>query len=245
MPPSNTPPVVEAEPRSSSEPGYIGMRPGQRGPRGTASISTIMGAPESEWGRLPRYQSGAEYSPLNNPEGILQLQAQLVSIGLLDEDNVRPGVWDSKSANAYRNVLSFANQQGLTAQEAMRLMANNPTLGELKGSAGSKRAPLTVQLTNPLDIAATAQATAQKMLGRYLSQEDLKPLIERVQASERGAQQKAYTMGGAEGGTVVTPASVESESEDYFKKNYGEEAMGYAAVEAMNEFYSLLGSVGS
>jgi hypothetical protein len=99
-----------------------------------------------------------------------------------------------------------------------------------------------VQETNPLDIAATANDVALKMFGRRLTDEELKPFIAQVQASERGAQQKQYKLGGANGGVVVTPPSVDTAAEDYFKRTNPGEAYGYAAVEAMNEFYGLLNS---
>lgn len=191
--------------------------------------------------QMELYKPGAELLPLQHRELIPQLQAQLVQIGLLDIKKVAPGIWGPAERAAYKKLLGEANVNGITAQEMIALKSANPTIGQQLGPSDG-RGPNIVQETNPLDIIATAQEVAQKRLGRDLSEKDLEPLVKHFQAMEAGAQNKAYAMGGTkgEGGTVVTPPSVENASEDYFKKNFGEERAGYAAVERLNEFYSLL-----
>jgi hypothetical protein len=215
-------------------PDYLPRQVGSAGVRGRGASS------ESAPGQV-RYKTGSELRPIQTPELIPQLQAQLVQAGLLDVKGVRPGVWDYKSQAAYRKVLEAANQMGLTAQEALAMFAANPSIGDQQGSS---RAPNIIQETNPLDIAATAQEVAQKRLGRYLSEDDLKPFIAQFQSLERSAQEKAYTLGGekGKGGVVVTPPTVQNSADDYYTKNYAPEEAGYAAASAMSQFYSLLNS---
>lgn len=185
----------------------------------------------------PQYKPGDELKLLQTPELVPQIQAQLVNAGLLNAKSVRPGVWDSSSQSAYKTVLGYANQNGITAQEALQILAGNPKLGST-----STRAANIIQETNPIDIIATAQDSAQKLLGRQFTEAELQPLVAHYQALESGAQKKAYTMGGKDGkgGTVVTPPTVSNAADDYFKKRYGPDVAGYAAVEATNNFYSLL-----
>jgi hypothetical protein len=191
-----------------------------------------------------RYKPGDELKPLNTPQLVPQLQAQLVQAGLVDIKSIRIGVWDSTSQTAYRKVLGIANQMGIPAQDALQMLIGNPTLKQLQGS----RAANVIQETNPLDIAATAQATAQKLLGRNLTDEELKPFVAQVQSQERTADTKTYKLGGQDGkgGVVVSAPTAESGygAEDYYKKNYLPEVVGYAAVQRMNDFYSLLGGNG-
>ncbi len=63
----------------------------------------------------PQYFAGHELVPSGmSPETLVQFQARLVAAGLLDEGEYWPGVWDTKSSEAYATVLGLANQSGHT-----------------------------------------------------------------------------------------------------------------------------------
>lgn len=246
MPPSATPPPVII----SGTQTHIGVPPDYKGPHASA-VDALAGAfdtpgqrpySESQMGMAnlaPRYKTGAELAPLNTPEIVPQLQAQMIKAGLLDAKNIRPGIWDSTSQAAYKKVLAYANQQGLNAQQAMALLGSNPKLG-----ATHTRAPLTIQETNPVDIMAVAQQSAQSLLGRNLSPNELEPFVKQYQSQEASAQKASYKIGNPDGsgGVAVYAPTVAHAADDYYQKQFGDEHMGYAAVERMNEFYSLLHS---
>ncbi len=76
----------------------------------------------------PRYFEGDELNPASmSPEVISAIQKRLESAGLLEAGTYYPGVWDNETRLAYKTVLGYANQQGVTADTAIeRLIENLP-----------------------------------------------------------------------------------------------------------------------
>lgn len=104
---------------------FEGLHPG-----GSMGTTTVFGTRPHE-GMYTR--DDAWLLPYEDPDQIPQLQLQLVQAGLLNPKQVREGLWDEASANAYANVLGFANAYGLSASDALTALVNNPDAGALKG----------------------------------------------------------------------------------------------------------------
>jgi hypothetical protein len=121
----------------------------------------------------PFYVQGDEWIPGNwSPEQIADVQAALKAAGWLS-GSYRAGVWDTKSANAFENVLAAANASGLSWEEVLSMAAASGAGGG--GSDGNARlgpAPISDD-----DIKALAQKMAQGVLGRNLRTDELERFI--------------------------------------------------------------------
>lgn len=119
-----------------------------------------------------RYFTGDERTLVASlsPEDRADLQLTLRSLGLLgSKAKIRLGMWDNKSASAFRQVLAWANANGTGWRAALSDMANSASFGEIGGS--EKQAPLP---TNSLDIAATGRKVGQEVLGHSLDPEQMR-----------------------------------------------------------------------
>jgi hypothetical protein len=114
------PPVVIEDDDESGPLGYSSTEkpPASRRLNPQDSWRTILHTGTAPSARL--YFSGDEWAPVNSPSAIISLQEKLIAAGLLDEDDVRIGYWDEKSAAAYRGVLSQANRRGVNAMTARK-----------------------------------------------------------------------------------------------------------------------------
>lgn len=63
------------------------------------------------------YKVGDEWAPANNPESITSIQRALIAAGYADK--LQAGVWNSKSASAYKKALTDANKNGVTVDEML------------------------------------------------------------------------------------------------------------------------------
>jgi hypothetical protein len=154
----------------------------------------------------PTFFDGDEWAPATlSPGQVARLQDILAGIGLLTE--YRRGYWDPNSQKAYREVLEYANGAGITDEmEAIRRIAETGALGGKIGG-GRTRAPLTVRKSNPLDIKSAADAVAQNVLGRGLTNDELPQIIAAIQQMETSVQTQAYNMDET-GGTVTEAPSL-------------------------------------
>lgn len=127
------------------------------------------------------YFPGAENELVGGMSGEdrADLQIRLKSLGLIaPKARIVLGSWDNPSANALRQVLTYANSRGLLWYQA---------LAEMEGAAAANPVAGTVQTraaTNPLDFQALAEDSGHSELGRNLT------------AGE--AQQVAGSLAGAE-----------------------------------------------
>lgn len=211
--------------------GNVLARPRQPAPGGTLAVP-------------PRYFEGDEWGPASlSAERRAYLQRSLVLAGFLDEDDeFQLGAYDAPTRRAYKELLEYANASGLdergALEEAARTVAQFPKVGKVK-----ERAPLTVRLTNPRDLAAVAGALSPRVIGRRATQGEIDALVQRFHAEEAAAQRTAY--GAAEtGGTVTEAPTATSFLEEALRETDPQGATHMDIVGVSNEFFDLLRSSG-
>jgi hypothetical protein len=151
----------------------------------------------------PRYFAGDEYAPYGqSPDVIASIQHQLVTAGFL-HGKYQVGAFDNSTANAYKNALIAANKSGLRYTDVIALSSQGT--GQVQGGS---QPPLSAKLSNPDDLRAVIQATAQKFYGGYLPQNDVQNLIAGFQQKEAQDAQTDYnlTYGGGAGSTYNAAA---------------------------------------
>jgi hypothetical protein len=192
-------------------------------PMGSSGPVNQFGAKPNE----PLYKNGDEWAPTKAPEGITLLQSQLVSAGLLNAKDVRPGQWDAKSAAAYRNVLSLANANGGTWQDALQWLVANPTAGQLAGADKP-----TMALANPEDIKTSYKNAAEQLTGGDLPSSDADKYLQYYKQQE-AAQYNVMQQGG---GQYTSPMSAES----YVRQQDPTQVANYNSASRLIEFYRML-----
>lgn len=136
-----------------------------------------------------------------------RLQAMLNAAGLYAGKAYRAGDWGRDDATALKEVLEFANYQGIdNINEAVRRYAETATTESLAGRA--PRAPLVVSAANPEAVRQTVRATALNLMGRRLSDAEEARLVQGFIAQDTGAQQAQYGAGAA-GGSFTEPLTAE------------------------------------
>lgn len=159
----------------------------------------------------PRYFDGDEWKPSQlSPAKVAQLQRAMATAGLLSD--FRYGVWDSRSAKAYAEVLSFANASGMTEQMALQRMVNSPelSLGGGSGSRGGGRQiigfdengdpvyseyvapPLELKTTNRDDLMRAIRSGIIDRMGVGWSQQQVGELADLYIQKEIEAQRSVY-----------------------------------------------------
>lgn len=158
------------------------------------------------------------------PEPLGRIQEELWNAGLYDKKaQWASGLADEESISAYQKALLRAARENKTvsevieeAKQAVQASGGLEKLGYQKsGTTGPTQDPLTIRLTHPDDIRATAMQTSAKVLGRGFSAQELDRFVHTYQSMESSAQQAAYSatgsgLPGGPGGTVTAPASVEN-----------------------------------
>lgn len=170
---------------------------------------------------LPRYYAGAENWPAKtdmSPDQISKLQDQLVQAGQLDSGFQR-GVWDDGSATALGKIMASANNTGSDWPTALQhFMDSEPMIIDKKtglarkrlpgeSASGATRAPLSLRLSNPDDLASVANDAAMKRLGRTFTQEELNKFVTSYHSAETGTQTADYNAQAAGGSATATPTS--------------------------------------
>lgn len=166
-----------------------------------------------EFTKSPLYAMGDQWKPANNPDFSYKqnLQYKLYQLGLYDpEAEFRVGEWGEEDAKAYEKALSAANSNFTTVEEWMdQAIANPQKRIEAKGKATRK--PLTVVLTDPEDLKATARGVTSTLFGRNvkLPDEFMEQLIAGYHQLQRERQIQNYNMEEV-GGEIVDIPDVSS-----------------------------------
>lgn len=178
---------------------------------------------------LPQYTAADEWGPAGDLTQVTTIQAQLVAAGLLKKTDVRPGVWDSASATAYGQVLSFANQQGLTASDALTILTSNPPLGGQLGPKGP--GPRVIAFTNPQDVQTQYQGVSQQLTGQEQDPAQFQQQYHDLEAAQAGTNGTNYTQAPS-----LTDAATQ-----YVQKNLSGQEAAYGAASREQEFLSMVG----
>lgn len=158
----------------------------------------------------PRYFSGDE-DMINamSSEQIADVQYNLYLAGQLGK-NYTPGVVDSQTRSAFRDVLGVANRQSTDWVSAIK------TLREGQASKGGDLP--TYRLSNPEDLKAVFRRSAQEMLGRTLSDSDMEDLVNTFQQRELRFQKQAQA-----GGVVTQGPEAQTFAQKQLTSKFGEE----------------------
>lgn len=215
-------------------PRHMGGAPiGEGHPNPHIWLSPTVGTPIND----TAYKSGDEWQPLNDPKSIIDLQKQLIAAGLINAKDVRPGVWDTKAASAYRTVLAFANASGTYAHAAMQYLVENPSLGDLQGPQKPVH-----QITNPADAKEAFRQAAQKLTGGDLPAGE-QGFADWYASKERQSAAAADAASAANaGGTVAAAPSLGTAAEDFVREHNKEQTLNYGAASRMLQFYDMLRS---
>jgi len=158
--------------------------------------------------QAPRYSDGDEWRPASaSSASIAQIQRAMVTAGILTDFNY--GIWDQKTAKAYRDVLSYANGRGVTDQQALSELASHPQLNVAGGSGGggsrvvgfdpdtgqpifAPAEPLQVRTTPRDDLRRVFRSAVVDRLGEGWSTAQIDELVNAYQWNEIKVQSDAY-----------------------------------------------------
>lgn len=214
----------------------------------TPSGQHLIPGPVTPYGTTPHgstYNEGDQWKPQNLPPAdVWALQQQLIEAGVLTRSNVRPGVWDATSANAYKTVLGFANATGMTSSDALRTLVSNPQL-----QASRDRAP--VQMTNPVDIAAAVSGggpgqsnTARELLGQDLPSGEKDSFVKWYQDQENNARQQYMKADLGNQATYTGAPNLANAAQEYIKEHNLSQSVAYGTASRMLQFFDLLRTPG-
>jgi len=182
-----------------------------------------------------QYVQGDEWGPGADLSSIPTIQAEMVAAGLLDKSDVRVGVWDAASADAYKSVLGFAQSQAITPTLALSILVSNPPLGGTSGSGrggGGGGAQTPTYFTNPADVASQYRSTSAGLTGQ-----EQDPAA--FQAYYHGLEAQAGKQTGA---NITRTPSVSGAAEQYLLNNDPQDVMAYGIASRMNTFLSMIGT---
>jgi hypothetical protein len=177
--------------------GYVPVRPGVGGP-----VSIRQAERGVQYGPVitpPRYRMGDEMEPRSySAEMIARLQQQLAAAGLIGpETRFRVGVWDSTSVNAYKNLLGYANQGGISREDALQALLTAPQARGAEGILGGTAPRFEQRLnayefTDPARVRQTAEAAFQAALGRKPKKDELDTFVQTWQSQEQQSQKAIF-----------------------------------------------------
>lgn len=145
-----------------------------------------------------RYFEGDEWAQIGglSPELKAQIQDAMLDRGLYSsaKPRIARGAWDNDSATAFKQVLAYANAQGIPWNLALDNMPKMDDAGKVKygPQAPHVYTPFTATLTNPTDLKAVIKAGARSVLGRTLSDDEVGGFIGNYQSAEMANQQAQY-----------------------------------------------------
>lgn len=138
----------------------------------TGGISPTINTP-------PQYYIGQEYDPATkSPDLIMAAQQALKDGGYIEKgQNFTWGVWDDVTTAGYRKALIEANAAGLDVSEVINNSVSSRGSvgagGGGSGGGGGGGGTVAALLPNPEDIKAIGNQTAQKLIGKDLSADQL------------------------------------------------------------------------
>lgn len=195
------------------------------------------------------YYDGDEFFPGQlSPQAIAQLQRQMAALGLLPPNaRFRLGVWDQASQKAYRTLLAYANQQGMSFQQAMAHMeatgmnATVDEFGNLVTGEGQTQEPLPTRTSNPDELKLVFRKAVIDTLGQGWDEGKIDQMVRSYNDLEVKQQRAAYD---AEltGGNVVSVPSPEAFAVTQATTQDPAAAQGEEMLGFMDEFQQLVTS---
>lgn len=202
----------------------------------------------------PRYFDGDQFMPQRmSPAEIWELQQLLVSLGLLT-GRFQGQVWDPATADAYAEVLSYANQQGLTEQQALMRMAGEGggtggfrvgENGELipLGTGAEAAQPLPIRQTDPEVLASVFRRGAIELTGEGWNPDQIQGMVSAYQQMEVERQRAAFTAQNTPGeSTYMDIPSPEQFAESHIRNTASADVQSYEGGNFAAEAAQLLAS---
>jgi hypothetical protein len=212
--------------------------------------------------QAPRYYEDDQYAPANfSGDIITKLQQELALVGLFDEEaEIIPGDWGEDTAKAYKKLLAYANQHGMTWRAALNNLRSQVMGGGGPGGGGGggrykidefgnlvpldalpQRAPLVTRTTDPRTVELVLRETAMNLLGQALSPDQVKNMTSAYNQMEIARQQEAYDKE-LTGGSVVDIPSPQAFSQAEVEAKFPEEAQNYRGLTYMSDAMQMLAS---
>lgn len=198
-----------------------------------------------------------------SPDDLVALQHRLYDAGFYADpyyasgrSGKRPewGSLDDGTVNAFGESMqrSLRSNGRLTPDEIINDAIGKGGAKGKQDQAQPQRPPLTIQLSNPDDVLAVADATARKVLGRKLTDEELRHYVDTFHSMEANAQQSKYQAeyGGAydeasgrymgSGGTITAPPDLSSFIASRERQDHPQEAKNIESMDYAKAFHDLL-----
>lgn len=163
----------------------------------------------------PNYYEGDEYGLISgmgaSPETIAAIQAKMAEARLMPKD-YRIGTWDADTTDAFKYVLTYANQTTTDWQTALdSLLKGSASLPPI---AGPKGPVFTAHLSNDDDVKkAFKDVTYQLMGGQFVDPGQADAFVQSFHAQELGAQRAAFSAATGGGGTVTDAPNIGTAAE--------------------------------
>lgn len=198
-----------------------------------AQYTTIDAARPGAWGR----------------ELISGLQDRMEALGLYTPGNEPSktglrGTWLPSDTAAYTQILFNANSAGISKEDALQNMlltvASNPP-----ATTATKRAPQVTLYTHPDDLTYIAQKTAQQVIGRNLSDDDLQKFIAGFHGMESTQSNATYAAGtpGGPGGAATAAPDMTAEATRFAEQMHPDEAYATKYIDAFKVFDQMINAV--
>ena len=219
------------------------------GPAGS-TMMTQLGTPlhMNDKGGGTLYTTRDVFTPTLDPQSIPVLQLKLIQTGYLDPQQVRMGVWDGASQEAYRKVLTFANTYGAYVGDALNILQQyGAAQQQQSGPKGGQPGPY--QVTNPADLKKAYRDAAESLIGKDLPASESEQFAAMYQQQERNAySQLAQGISTQQAGGTQLMAGTQAPSataaaEDYINTHHLADKIAYGAASRMQDFYGMLNAV--
>lgn len=166
--------------------------------------------------RPAQYFDGDEWKPANlRADSVAAIQRAMVEAGILGWGDFNYKIWDNKTADAYKEVLSVANAQGVTDRMALTQMAmSGGAYGRGGGGQGGEGGgqgefigfdengepmfapfqppPLELKTSNKKDLHRVFRKSIIEELGEGWSEEDISEMVDAYNWREIQVQKEAY-----------------------------------------------------
>lgn len=198
-----------------------------------------------------QYVAGDKFKPAGwSIEAIGNLQDQMEGAGLYvpgtePSRTGHRGWWNpSVDVPAFTDVLTHANGAGQPWTDSLNdllqmAVTNGPAIKKAKNAAA--RAQVLTSYTHPDDLRVIANKVSRNVIGRDLSDADMKSFINGyhgMEAAQGDSQRDAA--GGTGGGSYNQAPSAEAEAQTFAEQEHPEEAYATKYVSAFNAFDSMI-----
>lgn len=180
-----------------------------------------------------------------------KIQQVMASSGLIS-GSVQYGMPDSKTINAYEQVLMMSNRLDVSPMVVLGRLgssARDMMLAEMEAAArqqaasGPTRAPFVAQVANQEDLRRSFQDAVVERLGSMPEGLDLDALADAYQTVQRNAQASAYNAAPS-GGTVEQAVSPQSFIEGQMEAQAPQQMQSNDVVERAGQLFDMLGNFG-